>query len=134
MVGGEIKEVFSDEIATSVGDARNIAISDQAFPDTRGDPKTQSSRVSFLLIGFIALLVCFSIPVLQIGFVYPLVWDSNYKHSVDRKECRNSCWDTAFKGTYETASSSGYKHVYFNAEPEVAIILFIILLYLLPFL
>lgn len=38
----------------------------------------------------------------------------NYARFVDRRFCSCSCWDTVFKGTYESGIAS-YKHMYFNA-------------------
>ncbi|KAF4516943.1 hypothetical protein B566_EDAN005544 [Ephemera danica] len=37
-----------------------------------------------------------------------------YARRVDRRACTCGCWDTIFKGTYETGVAS-YKHMYFNA-------------------
>ncbi|KAL1379468.1 hypothetical protein pipiens_008543 [Culex pipiens pipiens] len=38
----------------------------------------------------------------------------NYSRYVDKRFCSCSCWDTVFKGTYESGIAS-YKHMYFNA-------------------
>ncbi|KFB51772.1 AGAP007547-PA-like protein [Anopheles sinensis] len=38
----------------------------------------------------------------------------NYSRFVDKRFCSCSCWDTVFKGTYESGIAS-YKHMYFNA-------------------
>lgn len=40
-------------------------------------------------------------------------WQS-YSRYVDKRFCSCSCWDTVFKGTYESGIAS-YKHLYFNA-------------------
>lgn len=40
-------------------------------------------------------------------------WKS-YSRYVDKRFCSCSCWDTVFKGTYESGIAS-YKHLYFNA-------------------
>lgn len=37
-----------------------------------------------------------------------------YARLVDKRFCSCSCWDTVFKGTYESGIAS-YKHLYFNA-------------------
>ncbi|KAL0271782.1 UNVERIFIED_CONTAM: hypothetical protein PYX00_008775 [Menopon gallinae] len=37
-----------------------------------------------------------------------------YARLVDKRYCSCSCWDTVFKGTYETGIAA-YKHMYFNA-------------------
>jgi len=52
------------------------------------------------------------IPLFQFGLVFKL-WDQ-YAMPVHRDHCSNSCWDTVFKGGYETGAGT-YKHVYFNA-------------------
>uniref|UniRef100_A0A1B0BXR2 Uncharacterized protein n=1 Tax=Glossina palpalis gambiensis TaxID=67801 RepID=A0A1B0BXR2_9MUSC len=40
-------------------------------------------------------------------------WE-NYARYVDRHFCTCSCWDTVFKGPYESGVAA-YKHMYFNA-------------------
>ena len=40
-------------------------------------------------------------------------WE-NYSRYVDKHFCTCSCWDTIFKGPYESGVAS-YKHLYFNA-------------------
>lgn len=52
------------------------------------------------------------IPPIHIAILY-YFWQ-NYSRHVDRRFCSCSCWDTVFKGTYETGVAS-YKHMYFNA-------------------
>ncbi|XP_047100749.1 uncharacterized protein LOC124719101 [Schistocerca piceifrons] len=51
-------------------------------------------------------------PPLHIGILY-YFWNQ-YARKVDRHFCSCSCWDTVFKGTYESGIAS-YKHMYFNA-------------------
>ena len=46
----------------------------------------------------LAAAVPVMIPALQFGFVYK-IWDK-YNKKVDRNNCRNTCWDTVFKGEY----------------------------------
>ncbi|CAB3365317.1 Hypothetical predicted protein [Cloeon dipterum] len=46
---------------------------------------------------------------------------SKYARKVDKFTCTCSCWDTIFKGTYETGVAS-YKHFYFNATRNVLLI------------
>ncbi|XP_024080496.1 uncharacterized protein LOC106664530 isoform X2 [Cimex lectularius] len=53
------------------------------------------------------------IPPIHIATLY-YVWQS-FSRRVDRRYCSCSCWDTVFKGTYETGIAS-YKHIYFNAS------------------
>jgi len=43
-------------------------------------------------------------------------WE-NYARYVDRHFCTCSCWDTVFKGPYESGVAA-YKHMYFNATPN----------------
>lgn len=43
-------------------------------------------------------------------------WE-NYARYVDRHFCSCSCWDTVFKGPYESGVAA-YKHMYFNATPN----------------
>ncbi|KAK6617615.1 hypothetical protein RUM44_005203 [Polyplax serrata] len=52
------------------------------------------------------------IPPLHILVLYKF-W-GRYARRVDKRYCSCSCWDTVFKGTYESGVAS-YKHVYFNA-------------------
>lgn len=40
-------------------------------------------------------------------------WQS-YSRYVDKRYCSCSCWDTVYKGPYESGVAS-YKHMYFNA-------------------
>lgn len=47
-----------------------------------------------------------------------------YARRVDKRYCSCSCWDTVFKGTYETGIAS-YKHMYFNATANTTKIWFI---------
>ena len=60
-----------------------------------------------------------TIPVVQFGLIFRL-WDK-YNKPVNRDLCSCSCWDTVFKGGYETGVS-GYKHFYFNANTSVTVI------------
>ncbi|XP_023726014.1 uncharacterized protein LOC111874609 isoform X2 [Cryptotermes secundus] len=51
-------------------------------------------------------------PPIHIGILY-YFWD-DFSRRVNKHFCSCSCWDTVFKGTYETGVPS-YKHLYFNA-------------------
>ncbi|XP_069676518.1 uncharacterized protein [Periplaneta americana] len=51
-------------------------------------------------------------PPIHIGILY-YFWE-DFSRSVDKHFCSCSCWDTVFKGTYETGVAA-YKHLYFNA-------------------
>ena len=46
----------------------------------------------------LAAAVPVMIPALQFGFIYK-IWDK-YNKKVDRHNCRNTCWDTVFKGEW----------------------------------
>uniref|UniRef100_A0A1B6EDJ3 Uncharacterized protein n=1 Tax=Clastoptera arizonana TaxID=38151 RepID=A0A1B6EDJ3_9HEMI len=52
------------------------------------------------------------IPPLHIAILY-YFWHE-FSRRVDKRYCSCSCWDTVFKGTYESGIAS-YKHIYFNA-------------------
>lgn len=52
------------------------------------------------------------IPPIHIATLY-YFWHQ-FSRRVDRRYCSCSCWDTVFKGTYESGIAS-YKHIYFNA-------------------
>ncbi|KAI5698469.1 hypothetical protein M8J75_007316 [Diaphorina citri] len=57
----------------------------------------------------------------------------DYGREVDKHLCSCSCWDTVFKGSYESGVAT-YKHVYFNATQNafkmwLLTIVFIIVLY-----
>lgn len=52
------------------------------------------------------------IPPFHIFILYKF-W-GRYSRRVDKRYCSCSCWDTVFKGTYESGIAS-YKHMYFNA-------------------
>lgn len=58
------------------------------------------------------------VPISYISIL--LYWWQEYTRFVDRESCSCSCWDTVFKGTYESGESTGYKHFYFNATTNVA--------------
>lgn len=47
-------------------------------------------------------------------FVLARLWQS-YSRYVDKRYCTCSCWDTVFKGPYESGIAA-YKHLYFNAS------------------
>ncbi|XP_066996643.1 uncharacterized protein [Anabrus simplex] len=52
------------------------------------------------------------VPPLHVAVLY-YAW-RQFARSVDKHYCTCSCWDTVFKGTYESGVAS-YKHMYFNA-------------------
>ncbi|KAK3109111.1 hypothetical protein FSP39_023295 [Pinctada imbricata] len=41
-----------------------------------------------------------------------------YKHPVNTDNCSCDCWDTVFKGSYESQANIRYKHIYFNATRQ----------------
>lgn len=55
-------------------------------------------------------------PPIHIGILY-FFWE-DFSRSVDKHFCSCSCWDTVFKGTYETGVAA-YKHMYFNATSNM---------------
>lgn len=66
---------------------------------------------SFFIKSFSGLIPTL-IPPIHIYVLYRY-W-RNYARKVDKRYCSCSCWDTVFKGTYESGIAS-YKHLYFNA-------------------
>lgn len=69
-----------------------------------------------------AILACFVpilIPTIQFGLVYKL-W-SEFDFPVNRRECKNSCWDTTFKAGYESGVGR-YHHIYFNVTWQTFVI------------
>lgn len=65
-----------------------------------------------VLIKSIGGLIPASLPPIHIYVLYQF-W-GRYARRVDKRYCSCSCWDTVFKGTYESGIAS-YKHLYFNA-------------------
>ncbi|XP_043281850.1 uncharacterized protein [Venturia canescens] len=61
---------------------------------------------------FVGILAPLTVPPLHILFLFHFWQD--YARDVDRQYCSCSCWDTVFKGSYESGIAS-YKHMYFNA-------------------
>ncbi|XP_066589937.1 uncharacterized protein [Prorops nasuta] len=61
---------------------------------------------------FVGILAPLTVPPLHIAFLY-YFWQE-YMRDVDKQYCSCSCWDTVFKGSYESGIAS-YKHMYFNA-------------------
>ncbi|XP_048742425.1 uncharacterized protein LOC125655929 isoform X2 [Ostrea edulis] len=73
------------------------------------------------LPGLLAATVICVIPFIHIGIVHKMIWVPN-KPIVNRTSCRCNCFDTVYKGSYESQGKTGYKHVYFNATSEVLFI------------
>ncbi|KAJ9591419.1 hypothetical protein L9F63_002025, partial [Diploptera punctata] len=66
-------------------------------------------------IGLAILCGCLApvlFPPVHMGILY-YFWE-DFHRSVDKHFCTCSCWDTVFKGTYESGVAA-YKHLYFNA-------------------
>ena len=61
-----------------------------------------------------------AIPIIQFGLVYQWWW-GKAREEVDKQSCTCSCWDTAFKGSYESGVGR-YKHFYFNTNYNTAVI------------
>jgi len=78
------------------------------------------TKVKLGLVG-VGLALPIFIPLIQFGFVYRL-W-AEHAMKVNRDHCSNSCWDTVFKGGYETGAGT-YKHIYFNATIQTWLIWF----------
>ncbi|KAJ1528074.1 hypothetical protein ONE63_007992 [Megalurothrips usitatus] len=72
-------------------------------------PTSPLSWVCSNVVGYLAPAL---LPPLHIGLFY-YIWHQYSRH-VDKRYCTCSCWDTVFKGTYESGIAS-YKHIYFNA-------------------
>ena len=75
----------------------------------------QQNRTGVILPIFIGLAVITIVPVIHITIVNKILYMPSF--AVDRKTCRNTCWDTMFKAGYEQ-KYGGYKHVYFNTTTE----------------
>ncbi|XP_021353523.1 uncharacterized protein LOC110450366 isoform X2 [Mizuhopecten yessoensis] len=50
-----------------------------------------------------------------------MIWVPD-KDPVDKANCRCTCWDTVFKGSYQNQNDIGYKHFYFNATLQTYVI------------
>ncbi|KAK0161196.1 hypothetical protein PV327_009693 [Microctonus hyperodae] len=73
------------------------------------------SNISNCSSKFIGILAPLIVPPLHILFLF-YFWQE-FSRDVDRQYCSCSCWDTVFKGSYESGIAS-YKHMYFNATPN----------------
>ncbi|XP_011049339.1 PREDICTED: uncharacterized protein LOC105143052 isoform X2 [Acromyrmex echinatior] len=65
---------------------------------------------------FVGIIGPLTIPPLQIAILY-YFWQ-DYSRVVDKRYCSCSCWDTVFKGSYESGIAP-YKHMYFNATSNM---------------
>lgn len=79
--------------------------------------KEANEQTTKMIGGKLFPMICGSlapalIPPAHIGVLW-YFW-KNYARYVDRRFCSCSCWDTVFKGPYESGIAS-YKHLYFNA-------------------
>ncbi|KAL1132421.1 hypothetical protein AAG570_010376 [Ranatra chinensis] len=72
-----------------------------------------SNNKSEIVSRFIGCFAPVLIPPLHIATLY-YFWHQ-FSRRVDKRYCSCSCWDTVFKGTYESGIAS-YKHIYFNAS------------------
>ncbi|XP_033762273.1 uncharacterized protein LOC117343846 [Pecten maximus] len=70
---------------------------------------------------FVGILFLVCVPYLHIGIFHLKLWVPD-KGPVDRENCRCTCWDTVFKGTYQNQDVIKYKHIYFNATSQTFII------------
>lgn len=81
------------------------------------------------LVGiFLGLSFLILAPYLHLGFFFK-IWTT--KKPVDEYNCKCSCWDTIFKGSYESSANPGYHHVYFNVTPQTLKIWAVTLCYVL---
>ncbi|XP_005097180.1 uncharacterized protein LOC101852763 isoform X1 [Aplysia californica] len=86
------------------------------------------------LFGIItAVLLIVLMPYIHIGVFYMKIWVPD-KPPIDKRECTCSCFDTIFRGQYETPGPTPYKHVYFNSTATtfkiwVLTVIFILLCY-----
>ncbi|XP_012276182.1 uncharacterized protein LOC105697439 [Orussus abietinus] len=76
------------------------------------------------------ILAPLTIPPLHIAFLY-YFW-KDFSRDVDKQYCTCSCWDTVFKGSYESGVAS-YKHMYFNATNNTLKIWFTIVVGVIVF-
>lgn len=53
---------------------------------------------------------------------------SSYAVKVKRDDCTCSCWDTVYKAAFESGLTTSYKHMYFNATPNILYIWFLIVI------
>ncbi|XP_039290656.1 uncharacterized protein LOC120352734 [Nilaparvata lugens] len=70
------------------------------------------------------------VPPAHIAVLYHF-W-RKYARRVDKRYCSCSCWDTVFKGSYESGIAS-YKHVYFNATKNSAKIWILTVIFIIAF-
>lgn len=68
-------------------------------------------KVFAFLAGALTLII---LPYLHIGVFHLMIWVPN-KPAISKNNCTCSCFDTVFRGAYESLGTTGYKHVYFNA-------------------
>jgi len=78
-----------------------------------------------IILGLSFLVIA---PYLHLGFFFKF-WTT--KKPVDKYNCKCSCWDTIFKGSYESSSNPGYHHIYFNVTPQTLKIWTVTLCYVL---
>ncbi|XP_075232027.1 uncharacterized protein LOC142330559 isoform X2 [Lycorma delicatula] len=70
------------------------------------------------------------IPPFHIAALY-YFW-RQFSRRVDKRYCSCSCWDTVFKGSYESGVAS-YKHIYFNATTNTAKIWILTVIFIIAF-
>ncbi|XP_046419043.1 uncharacterized protein [Neodiprion pinetum] len=76
------------------------------------------------------ILAPLTIPPAHIAALY-YFWPE-FSRDVDKRYCSCSCWDTVFKGSYESGVAS-YKHMYFNATANTIKIWFMIVVGIIIF-
>ncbi|XP_052104605.1 uncharacterized protein LOC127737749 [Mytilus californianus] len=81
---------------------------------------------------FVGLFIIITLPYIHLGVLHRIIFPG--KPKIDRRSCKCSCFDTVFRGSYESPGSSGYKHVYFNVTWQtyriwIFTVLFILMAY-----
>ena len=82
----------------------------------------------------LGLILVIAVPCIHLGIINRLVFYSTdqYKPEVDVLNCANTCWDSKYKGVYESIPS-GYKHVYFNSTMNTVQIWIITIVFVVAF-
>ena len=93
-------------------------------------PSRHSDFVNGLAVVCGSTLV-FALPYIHLGIISDLVYSAR-KPEVDVANCANTCWDTKFKGDYETIPAA-YKHVYFNITHQTLKIWFTTVVFMIAF-
>ena len=96
--------------------------------NNNGKPVLSLISKEKLLGAILGLAFLILAPYLHLGYFFTF-WTT--KKPVDRWNCKCSCWDTIFKGSYENSPNPGYHHVYFNVTHQTLKIWSVTLCYVL---